>query len=245
MMKVMDSTQAVALAPRYALILYGEPSADANAHAYATAHELKSEKTGWRLRAGVPLRRDLLCKALYALMGAGQVEILSPNILCTGPGYLAWWCPPQHRAVFFAEGSAIGVRHGVVPHPGLVFVWAPRELFVMATRGSGRPTADTLLYNTAYWNVWERGQVCKGNAPFPERPGVDQIAEMEKAFFHSRNTHVNVKGRLVNYKGGSQALWRDLLDGKHQRFPERALVNAKINCAQFIRACVGGQHGSA
>jgi PRTRC genetic system protein B len=243
-MKVIDCTQAVALLPHYALILYGERSASQGAYAYATAHELKAEKNGWRLGAGAPLRRDLLSDALYALLGAGQADLLPADILGVGPGYLAWWCPPQRRAVFFAAGSALGERHAAVPHPGLVFAWTLRDLHVMALRGGDRPDGHTRLYNTPYWNVWARGRVCKGNAPFPERPGVDQIAATEQAFFYSRNTHPNVKGRLVRYRGGSLALWRDLLDGKHEGFPERVLVSAKLNVAQFLRACIGGHYGS-
>lgn len=245
MMKVIDSTQAVALRPQYAVILYGEQSGRGASHAFATAHPLTAEKKGWRIGAGAPLRKDALSNALYALLGTGRPELLPTNVLSAGPGYLAWWCPPQRRAVFFDAGSALSARHGSVPQPGLVFVWTLRSVYVMALHTDKRPDANSMLYNTPYWNVWKGGNVCKGNAPFPERPSVDQIAATENAFFHSRNTHPNVGGRLVNYRGGSTALWCDLLDGKHKCFPLRALLPAKVTLSEFLQSCIGDPHGSA
>ena len=244
-MIVTDNTHAIALNPQFAVILYGEKLGTRQAHAFATAHELTAGKKGWRMGAGAPLRSDVLSNALFALLGAGQPAILPANILSVGPGYLAWWCPSQRRAVFFDQGSVLGSRHASVPQPALVFVWTLRQVFVMAIKADKRPDVNTVLYNTPYWNIWTGGNVCVGNAPFPERPNVNEMDVVEKAFFHSRNTHPNVKGRLVKYRGGSMALWRDLLDGKHKQFPASVLISAKITLSDFLGKCIGGVNGSA
>ena len=52
--------------------------------------------------------------------------------------------------------------------------------------------------------------------------------------FHSYFTHPNVAGKLLNYRGGSYAFWRDMLNQRFKRFPERVLVDTKTTLGQLL-----------
>ena len=41
-------------------------------------------------------------------------------------------------------------------------------------------------------------------------------------------------GKLLRYRGGAYAFWRDMLDGAFTRFPERVLVDAKTTLGQLL-----------
>lgn len=41
-------------------------------------------------------------------------------------------------------------------------------------------------------------------------------------------------GKLLRYRGGSYAFWRDMLDGRLTRFPERVLVDIKTTLGQLL-----------
>ena len=47
----------------------------------------------------------------------------------------------------------------------------------------------------------------------------EKINAWNAAFLRSFFTHPNSKGKLVRYRGGAYAFWRDMLDGKFKPFP--------------------------
>ena len=103
-----------------------------------------------------------------------------------------------------------------------------------AVKGSRRPTPKTALFQAPFFNVDGHGHICQGNAPVPEGTTVEKIGAWNDAFLRSYFTHPNVAGKLLRYRGGSYAFWRDMLDQRFTRFPERVLVDAKTTLGQLL-----------
>jgi PRTRC genetic system protein B len=82
--------------------------------------------------------------------------------------------------------------------------------------------------------VWDDGAICRGNVQVPEGTTTEKIAAWNTAFLGSYFTHPNGKGRLVRYRGGAYSFWRDMLNGKFQRFPERVLIDAQTTLGALL-----------
>jgi PRTRC genetic system protein B len=160
----------------------------------------------------------------------GHGGFLPETVLYVDGDLLLWWLPPARRHVMFrvdaAHAEAMGgqERGETVPHPALVFAVSSKLWGVWAVKGGARPTPATPLYQAPYFNVYDNGAICQGNVQVPTGTTAEKIEAWNAAFFHSYFSHPNVQTKLVTYRGGAYRLWRDLLDGRHQRFPERALV---------------------
>jgi hypothetical protein len=48
---------------------------------------------------------------------------------------------------------------------------------------------------------------------------------------------------LVEYRGGAHKFWRDMLDNKHPRFPQRVLVELGRTLGDLLQAN-GGEDGN-
>lgn len=184
-------------------------------------------------RAAMELAKALLKRAAHG-------GFLPETVLYMDGDLIVWWVPPARRHIAFrvgaehAEGFG-GIERGeTVPHPGLVFAASSRVWRVWAVKGASRPTLDTAIYQAPYFNVDVRGGICQGNAPVPEGTTVEKITAWTEAFTRSYFTHPNGPGRLVTYRGGVYAFWRDMLDGRFRRFPEKVLVDVKTTLAQLL-----------
>lgn len=155
---------------------------------------------------------------------------LPENVLFVAGDLILWWVRPAFRHVAFrvsekdAERLGAAERGESVPHPGLVFAASSREWRVWAVKGSQRPTLATPLFQAPYFNVDAHGHICQGSVPKPDGSTAEKIDAWNDAFFRSYFTHPNVAAKLVRYPGGSFALWRQMLDGRFGRFPQRVLV---------------------
>ena len=153
---------------------------------------------------------------------------------------LVWWVPPARRHLAFKVGAeqadAFGGRERgeMVPQPGLIFAAASNVWRVWAVKGQSRPTPQTPLFQAPYFNVDDQGRICQGNAPVPNGTTVEKISAWNDAFLRSYFTHPNVAGKLLRYRGGAYAFWRDMLNGRFTRFPERVLVDANTTLGQLL-----------
>lgn len=223
------------LAIQEAILLYGEKLGTPS---FATIHPVDANANGQPvIRAGRPLDKQGLAALTTKLSTANRTALglLPPNVLSVGSDHLVWWCAPAKRPVFFrgtgrdtGKKFNIGVRSGVAFHPGLIFAVKEAKWYVLAIKGVERPEADTPLYVSPYFNVWDNGQVCTGNVTLPKAAVAAKIAAWEKAFFESNFTHTNVT-RLLQYKGGGHRFWTDMLDGKFKSFPENVLLPFSFN----------------
>lgn len=184
-------------------------------------------------RAAMDLARALLKRAAHG-------GFLPETVLFMDGDALVWWVPPARRHIAFrveeehAEDFGARERGESVPHPGLVFAVSSTVWRVWAVKGTARPTPLTPLYQAPYFNVDVQGNICQGNTPVPEGTTVEKIAAWNEAFLRSYFTHPNGPGKLVRYRGGTYAFWRDMLDGHFRRFPERVLVDVKTTLGGLL-----------
>ncbi|MCD9026824.1 PRTRC system protein B [Luteimonas sp. BDR2-5] len=170
----------------------------------------------------------------------GHSGFMPDTVLYVDGDLLLWWVPPARRHVMFrvdrTHADALGgaERGETVPHPGLVFAASSKVWRVWAVKGSARPTPATLLYQAPYFNVSDNGAICQGSVQVPKGTTAEKIDAWNDAFFRSYFSHPNVHRMLVKYRGGAYRLWRDLLDGRHMRFPERALVTTGTTLAELL-----------
>ena len=143
----------------------------------------------------------------------------------------AWQCQRHSKG---------GARTGRVPCPGLIFIVTNKAWKVFAYKGRQRPGAGTPMFVAPFFNVWNTGNICVGNARLPKGDRSHQSEAWEEAFFRSYFTHPNIhtpRG-LTRYRAGAFALWRDLLDGRFARFPTRLLVSTGRTLGEIFEAAI-------
>lgn len=209
--------------------------------AFATVHKIGKDEGGRAvLLPGKAMTGLAVARLARRLRKREPGGFIPANVLYRDGSSVAWWVPPQRRHVSFrgdAEKLGAAERCETVPHPGLVFaVNASRKWLVWAVRGDSRPEPDTALYRAPYFNVWDNHQICTGNVELPSRIDNERIQSWNDAFFRSWFTHPNGHDKLVTYRGGAYGFWRDMLDGKHKRFPEKVLVPIDKTLAQAMEA---------
>lgn len=176
-------------------------------------------------------------------------EYLPENVLMTDGDTLMWYEKPQMRHLAFKDSTevpsrSLGVRGGMVPTPGVIFVAGPRLWSVFTFKGNERPAPEAPIFAAPFYNVYADGSICQGNVITPKSTAPDRISTWNDAFFRSFFVHANYEG-VVNYEGDVTALWTHLLDGKFgDRFPEEVLkpygvAPYKLNLSDLIRK--GGQ----
>jgi PRTRC genetic system protein B len=199
---------------------------------YATQHGARVVDGRPTLLPGVPLTLDSLAE--FADLAARRTSyrgFVHERVVYLAPNTFAWWLPACTRRVWFKTEDALGERSGECRHPPLVFVVHKGARLVYALRRDERPHGGTHLFQAPYYNVWSDGDICEGNADFPEYTGADSIKPFEDAFFRSRFTHPNTD-KLIHRRGGAVRLWLDLLDGAD--FPLHQLIDTKRTLADVI-----------
>lgn len=229
------STGTVAL--RRAVLIYDGQQGSA----LATVHDIEEVDGEPVIGAGQAMTsRAAMDLAKALLKRAAHGGFLPATVLYMDGDILVWWVPPARRHIAFrvedehAEVFGGRERGEMVPHPGLVFAASSQVWRVWAVKGAGRPTPATALYQAPYFNVDGHGNICQGNAPVPEGNTVEKIDAWNDAFLRSYFTHPNGAGKLVCYRGGAYAFWRDMLDGRFRRFPERVLLDVKTTLGKLL-----------
>lgn len=209
--------------------------------ALATVHEVITVDGAPVIGAGRAMTAQAARELAEALLQrAAHCGFLPETVLYLQGDLLVWWVPPARRHLAFRVGTEQAEAFGgcergeTVPQPGLVFAAASNVWRVWAVKGRNRPTPQTPLFQAPYFNVDGQGRICQGNVPVPEGTTVEKIGAWNDAFLRSYFTHPNVTGKLLRYRGGAYAFWRDMLDGRFTRFPERVLVDAKTTLGQLL-----------
>lgn len=204
--------------------------------ALATVHkieEIDGEPVVLAGQAMTPRAAIQLARALSKRVAHGG--FLPETVLYMDGDVLLWWVPPARRHIVFRAPELSAPERGeVVPHPGLVFAASSAVWKVWAVKGKHRPTLQSALFQAPYFNVYEDGDICRGNVEVPDGTTAEKIDAWNAAFFSSFFTHPNVKGKLVRYRSGSYAFWRDMLDGKFTKFPEHVLVDTKNTLGKLL-----------
>lgn len=215
--------------------------------ALATVHEVMTVDGVPVIGAGCAMTAHAARELATALLRrAAHGGFLPETVLYVLGDVLLWWVPPARRHIAFRVGDdhaeVFGGRERgeIVPQPGLIFAASSRMWRVWAVKGARRPTPQTPLFQAPYFNVDGQGHICQGNVPVPEGTTVEKIGAWNDAFLRSYFTHPNVTGKLLRYRGGAYAFWRDMLEGRFARFPERVLVDAKTTLGALL-----GESGAA
>ena len=225
---------------RKALLVYERKDRNGGAGpCHVTVHRVMSGQDGPVILSGHALTVQASTRLVRALSRQPRQGGFVPAELLYWCGdVVAWWAPPAARHIAI-RNEAMGApeRGEVVPHPGLVFCFkASTGWYVGAGRGRARPTPQTALFQAPYLNVWATGQICTGNVTVPDGHPVERIEAWNRCFFGSFFTHTNAAGKLLKYEGGAYAFWRDMLDGKYSRFPERVLKPLNTTLAKQMAA---------
>ena len=120
-----------------------------------------------------------------------------------------------------------------VPLPDLVFIGRGREYYVFATKRA--PTPDTSLFHAPCSNVYDNGNLCPGNTPFPEAHAQTMPTAvalfLNGSVFTSHLAHNRVRGAGQNHV---LDLWADLATRPRARFPLRALRPLSTSLARVL-----------
>jgi PRTRC genetic system protein B len=210
--------------------------------ALATVHQVEEVDGEPVILAGQSMTPRAAIQLARALVkGVAHGGFLPETVLYMDGDLLLWWVPPATRHIVFRAPELGAPERGeVVPHPGLVFAASGSVWRVWAVKDKRRPTLQTALFQSPYFNVGEGGDICRGNVQVPDGTTAEKIDAWNAAFLRSFFTHPNTKGKLVRYRGGAYAFWRDMLDGKFKTFPARVLVDAKTTLGQLLG--MGARH---
>lgn len=212
----------------------------------ATVHEVDVIEQKPTIKAGNLVTKEALKSLFDTLNSTRKIELLPENILAQGDNFMAWYTPPQNKALWFKCEEMGGEVSGVVPLPGLVFFVSTLEKvwFVFAYKGKERPNKETMLYNAPFLNVWAGGKICEGNILRPHELSASSIGEWEDIFFRSRFTHTNHNNTIGKTKGGAYSFWKQMLAKKWKKFPESKLIATERSLQQcfddFLKQ--GGHH---
>lgn len=248
-MEVVNSMEREVYGIRGAILLHGkirQSGLGRGDGSFATIHEVESQGDERpQILAGRVMSSSELEATLGALNPKKRMSFIPEALLASSSAGMVWWRRPSSARVWFntrIKDDGLDGRTGVTPQPALVFAVCGGSWLVFAVKGGERPTQDTELFQAPYFNVYETGSICVGNAAIPKGATPDTIPGYESAFFDSRFTHANVwtKGKLVTWRGGPKALWESLLAGRHRSFPERALVPTDRTVGKLIEQIASG-----
>jgi len=202
---------------------------------YITQHRIS--KTG-ELREGKPLTRETLsniCSIIFPSILS--VEYLSQQVIAYSPDYaLLWWLPAGVRTLFF--GRATGIKSGRYPTPPTLMLVVNRKLYTWALATNERPTPDTTIFHSPFYNIHPEGSCCMGNIPLPGSFTPQNIADWEETFFNGC-----LSSELPPKLNGCapDKLWKSLYGKK--KFPAKYLVPHAQNTVSNIIDGLKRRHG--
>lgn len=183
------SKQFRSFTPEFALIVHTRNDDD---RAVATAHPVRVVG-GSRpeIGEGRAINDQVRAQIIALLTGREQrIGLIPANLLLADATGVAWYSPPAKHSIHLRLGERAH-RLDIVAPP-LVFRAAERRLYVAALARDARPDSEAVsLYHAPFWNVFDSGLVCMGDARLPRHSTADSIAQWEIAFWHSAFSHVN------------------------------------------------------
>ena len=210
---------------------------EAGKMAFITQNPVRRIGDDQEIGPGKPVSVESILRLLQR--GEEKPEFINDKILYRSRSLMAWWLPPHKRTIFFNCGTRYDLNGPIVdtPHPGLVFCLNLEDrnnpLLVGAVTGETRPDPETRMFYAPYFNIWQGGRVCHGNAPKPNKEScVESLGAWENAFFSSAFSHPNydkvVKGNVLEF-------WRKRQGKKLAKFPESSLVSMGNDLDTWVR----------
>lgn len=219
--------------PKMALIVYQEE--DGGSSTYIEQRDIVAGRMG----AGRPLSRKCITEVITALaedneeIEKGFHGIIPKTLIyadtTTGRTKLVWYNPPQERNMFFVE--ALGIPEGRIMLPGVLYVAENNVLSVFAFKGK---CPNNRLYNAPFFNIYQNGRVCLGNAKVkkPSRQTyIEAIEYWEKLFWSSEFSHL-IGGSPIN--GNLAVITKQCIESG-EPFPINALMLSKFTVKDILR----------
>lgn len=207
------SKQFRSFTPEFALIVH---TRNDDERAVATAHPIRAVAGGRpEIGEGRAINDQVRAQVVALLTGREQrIGLIPANLLLADVAGVAWYSPPAKRSIHLRLGER-SHRLDIVAPP-LVFRAAERRLFVAALGRDGRPDNEAVpLFHAPFWNVFDSGLVCMGDARLPRHSTADAIHQWETAFWLSAFSHVNHSHTLATKPEVSTealfAFWRNKL----------------------------------
>jgi PRTRC genetic system protein B len=228
---------------RKALIMYGEDNGSIN---LVTMHDVDMTSSGPTIKEGVQATKTGLFTLFQSLSDhvRPKLKLMDEHIIAINDDAMIWWVPSQKRRIAF-DADVIGKRCGVVPHPPLLFWICNGDWRVAALTENKRPTGSSKLAVSPYFNVSDYDwAICDGTTALPRGDKKTEPSEWNRAFFESAFTHTrcDTEEGLIKYKGGHNAFWIDMLDGKFKTFPLNKLVKTERTLQSLIDDIKGGNY---
>jgi PRTRC genetic system protein B len=190
--------------PVSAIIVYSQ-GGNYNEH-YLESRQIVNNQ----MQEGVPLTKKLL---------AGMLESIDPKKLeevkCTGflprnllaynndnaQATVIWYLKESERNLVFSE--RLNIKEGLMKLPMIVFKLVGNSLSVFAVKAN-HITQNTVLYHAPFFNVYDNGSICMGNAKIEKSNDVQELMEnAENAFFQSKFTELHgqapINGNLATF----------------------------------------------
>lgn len=150
--------------------------------------------------------------------------ILDQNILSfdSKTNKIIWFTKAQFRPLHFSAG--LEIKSGNAHTPAMLWMADRSSLYVYALTGNRRPTLNTPLYHSPFFNVYQNGNVCMGSVDIEvkETGSIKTITALwESYFFNSYFTHLMSGHNPID--GNCVMLWKDLVDSD-KLFPHEVLI---------------------
>lgn len=150
--------------------------------------------------------------------------ILPTNILHLNPSEekatVIWYTKAHQRQLFFVDG--LQIPNGKAYVPPMVWKASKNSLSVYALASDRRPTENSKLHYTPFFNIYDDGKVCMGtvSVDIKNSASVEEfIQAWEDYFFNSYFSH-SLSANLT--KTNIVSLWKDLI-GTDKPFPKEVL----------------------
>lgn len=169
---------------------------------------------------GAPVTRrklNALCKRMLPALATEAFYF--PETLITYTPFetvMVWWHPAGIKYLYFEDGT--GTPCGKAPLPALLFKYSNIGLSTFALKENKRPTENSSIYHTPFFNFG-----CMGNVRLPKNPTPKDIPRLEELFFRSAFTDHNPP-KLKGTTG--KELWNGLISSQAKKFPMQHLVKA-------------------
>jgi len=183
---------------------------------FVTLHRIRNGE----VCEGYPITRTKLLNLFKRILPSlgRDLSYLPENVIAFSPynTTLLWWIPGGMRHLFFDESTHI--KSGHAPVPPLIFRYNDMGLTLFALKEDRRPTPETDIWHSPFWN-WG----CMGNVKLPKKVEPSDTKTLEALFFRSAFTFHNPP-RLKGTTG--DGLWKSLAGTGEKEFPFECLVKA-------------------
>ena len=162
--------------------------------------------------------------------------LLPKNLLYLNSGtdaYAIWYTPKQKTNLLFSEN--LGIPCGTANIPPLIWKASKDALAIYAVPESDHITAETVLHNAPFFNIYRDGKVCMGNVKInvPKDSSLENFMGLwQEAFFNSYFSHMIQSHNPIN--GNIVQLWQSLV-GTRKHFPVKLLIPLKLTLKNLIQ----------